>query len=769
MRGVKSIFSTASISAFTLLAALSLALSAVPEASAQTTLTSATYDAATGELVVTGTNMAIGDVIAVNKLTLTGEGTATYALTTPNVMASSATAFTITLNAADKAAVNQIINKNGTNSTGGTTYNLAAADDWDANVTAGDISDAINAVTASNVLISQTITFGANPGPRATGTMFVFYVNATGGASGNPIVFTSLTPGVCGILISNLADPRLPGICIIAANQAGNANYRVAPQATQDIVIEPSTQTITFGANPGPVNFSAGGTFSVTATAYSNFGGSTASLTFTSLTTGVCTVSARIVSMVTPGTCTIAANSPGNVNISPAPQVTQDIVIDAITQTITFGANPSPVEYVCCALPAFSVNATGGASGNPVTFTSLTPSVCGAAPYIGGYYFASVGICTIAANQAGNASYSAAPQVTEDIVIIKRNQIITFGANPGPVTLSPIGGPFSIIATVTSMFGQVGSIAFSTITASICTVVGNTVTTVTAGICVIAANIGGDRNYNAAPQATQSIIINGYPQSVVFGVAPVVVVGGVGGIFAGGSASGIPVTFASLTPAVCTIVGSTVTGVTAGTCTIAGNQAGSLYYEPAPQATLSFNIVSVVTLSSVVSRKPHNGIDRDIVIDHLLAIGGNLSTEPRAIGAGHRIVFQFSGPINLPGFPGAVDSGMFDIGSTSTAINPLANNEVIVTLTGVPDNKRVTVTLTNVNGIVIPFAASMGFLVGDVNGSRTINASDISAVKARSGQSTDALNFKFDANASGTVNSSDISAVKARSGLTLAP
>ena len=189
MRGAKSIFSTASICAFTLLAALGLALSAVPEARAQTSLTSATYDAATGELVVTGSNIAIGDVIAVNKLTLTGEGAATYALTTANVMASSATGFSITLNATDKAAVNQIVNKNGTSSTSGTTYNLAAADDWDANVTAGDTSDAINAVTASNVLISQAITFGANPGPVRyyCCALPAFSVTATGGASGNPV------------------------------------------------------------------------------------------------------------------------------------------------------------------------------------------------------------------------------------------------------------------------------------------------------------------------------------------------------------------------------------------------------------------------------------------------------------------------------------------------------------------------------------------------------------------------------------------------------
>ena len=50
-----------------------------------------------------------------------------------------------------------------------------------------------------------------------------------------------------------------------------------------------------------------------------------------------------------------------------------------------------------------------------------------------------------------------------------------------------------------------------------------------------------------------------------------------------------------------------------------------------------------------------------------------------------------------------------------------------------------------------------------------VNSSDISGVKARSGQATTASNFKFDVNASGAINSSDISAVKARSGLTLSP
>ena len=133
------------------------------------------------------------------------------------------------------------------------------------------------------------------------------------------------------------------------------------------------------------------------------------------------------------------------------------------------------------------------------------------------------------------------------------------------------------------------------------------------------------------------------------------------------------------------------------------------------------------------------------------------------IGAGHQIVFQFNGTINNAGNVTVKDASNADVGNATLSFN---NSEVVVTLTNVPDSKRVTITLMGVNGTANPTVA-MGFLVGDVTNSRSVNAADIAAVKARVNQAVTNANFKYDINASGTISSADVSAVKARAGMVL--
>ncbi|MFZ6775053.1 DUF4347 domain-containing protein, partial [Undibacterium sp. SXout7W] len=154
-----------------------------------TSITSATYDASTGTLVVTGLNMTTGDTIDVSKLSLTGQA-GSYTLTSANVTASSATSFTVTLNAADKLNINGILNLNGGSAVDTTTFNLAAAANWD--VTASATADLTgNTVTVSNVT-APTITSatfdGATNVLAVTGTDLVKTVGAT-----NDITVSKLT------------------------------------------------------------------------------------------------------------------------------------------------------------------------------------------------------------------------------------------------------------------------------------------------------------------------------------------------------------------------------------------------------------------------------------------------------------------------------------------------------------------------------------------------------------------------------------------------
>jgi alpha-tubulin suppressor-like RCC1 family protein len=174
--------------------------------------------------------------------------------------------------------------------------------------------------------------------------------------------------------------------------------------------------------------------------------------------------------------------------------------------------------------------------------------------------------------------------------------------------------------------------------------------------------------------------------------------------------------------------------------------------------------VVLPVLTAVVSRKTHgtNGT-HELILDRTQVVGGNVTVEPRTMGAGHEIVFKFDAPISYAGTLTVTDS----TSATIAASPPVANgNEVIVTLTGNLSAKRVAISLTDINGSVSASVA-MGFLVGDVSSDRLVSSGDISAVKSRSGQATTAANFKFDVNASGGVNAADIAAVKSRMNLQL--
>ncbi|MBL0121760.1 MAG: hypothetical protein IPP88_03190 [Betaproteobacteria bacterium] len=171
-------------------------------------------------------------------------------------------------------------------------------------------------------------------------------------------------------------------------------------------------------------------------------------------------------------------------------------------------------------------------------------------------------------------------------------------------------------------------------------------------------------------------------------------------------------------------------------------------------------------LQAVQSRKVHGTAGPfDLPVNPLTPITGAITVEPRFIGTGHTLVFQFDKPIGSIGAVSAVDASSASIG---TATADRSGNEVVVTLTDIANNRRVRVSLNGVNGSVNA-SASLGFLVGDVNNSQTTTSTDLTALKARGGQAAAATTFWYDLNASGSVTAADIATMKARVGQILAP
>jgi hypothetical protein len=84
------------------------------------------------------------------------------------------------------------------------------------------------------------------------------------------------------------------------------------------------------------------------------------------------------------------------------------------------------------------------------------------------------------------------------------------------------------------------------------------------------------------------------------------------------------------------------------------------------------------------------------------------------------------------------------------------------------DVQRLTVTLSGVTdtaGQILPDAAvSVNMLIGDINGNKAVNATDIAQAKGQSGVSVSAANFRSDVNGSGTITAADVAQAKANAG-----
>ena len=452
--------------------------------------------------------------------------------------------------------------------------------------------------TAQPALTAQTITFTA---PVITSYTFPVAAPITVSATSTSTLAVTLTLDASstgtGTFIGGVLTVTGAGTFVIDANQAGNATYAPATEVKLTITVGLAAQTISFTA-PAITTYTypVAAPITVAATATSTL---PVTLALDASSTGAGTFVGGVLTVTGAGTFVIDANQAGNGSYAPAPQVKLTITVNKATQTSSFTA-PTTTTYTYPVAAPITVMATS--TSTLTTALTLDASSTGAGTFVGGVLTVTgAGTFVIDANQAGNANYSAAPQVQLTITVNKGTQTISFTAPTTTTYAFPVAAPITVTATSTSTLSAALTLdASSTGTG---TFIGGVLTVTGTGTFVIDANQVGNANYSAAPQVQLTITVNkgtqtititgGLTQSIPYSATPITLSA------ASSGASGNPVTFTVFTGMGLTsgTNGATLTMQGVGPIVINAQQAANANYN----AGFTQFTINVTALGTVIT------------------------------------------------------------------------------------------------------------------------------------------------------------------------
>jgi hypothetical protein len=407
----------------------------------------------------------------------------------------------------------------------------------------------------------STISVPATLAAGAGCTYAVDFAPTQGGANTGSLVLTDNYFGVSattqsiglsgtGIsLVTKLAFAVAPGTPIALGENAGSV---VVHELTSSNAIDTAAADLITLTITGPGGYSQ----TYTATAVS----------------GVATFSLGSVALNTSGVYTYTASL-----ASVTSAIASETVDNITSQAISF----SPATPVSYGVAPITLSATGGASGNPVTFSRVSgPGILSGTDNTL-LTVTGAGTIVIAANQAGNTSYSAATQVMANILVFEATLSVL--VNPVSSVYGVAFPPFS--GTLSGVVAGDGITATYSTTATPTSPVGGSYSIV-ATLHDPNAKLG---NYSVT-NTPAALSITAEAPTLIFGSIPAQTYGNASFAVSATSASSGAVTYTVVSgPA--TIVGNIVTLTGAGTVMLSASQAASGNYAAAT-VTTSFTVAA---------------------------------------------------------------------------------------------------------------------------------------------------------------------------------
>jgi len=274
-------------------------------------------------------------------------------------------------------------------------------------------------------------------------------------------------------------------------------------------------------------------------------------------------------------------------------------VVGKLSQTITF----PPIADKTYGDPDFAPGASAS-SGLAVSYAAS-----GSCTMSGGNVsLLAAGSCTVTASQAGNATYDPAPDVSRSFTIAKASQTITFDQPASPQVYD---SSFAVSASASSGLGV------SIVASGVCTYNGMTgLVTMTSGTgtCTLTASQAGSAKYAAAADVVRSVAAAKAGQSITF-VAPGPTYGDPDSPLGATASSGLPVSYESATPGVCTVVGGNLHIAAAGSCSVTARQGGNNDYLAAADVSRTFAIAKAhASLALSGLSRTYNGSPQGVVV-----------------------------------------------------------------------------------------------------------------------------------------------------------
>jgi formylglycine-generating enzyme required for sulfatase activity len=463
---------------------------------------------------------------------------------------------------------------------------------------------------------AQSIAFPVPPALRYGDADCLLTASA---ASGLAVSYVSSNPAVATLVDGNKLKVVGAGSVKITASQPGDGNWKPALAVARTLTIGKKPQAITYPTltkhTMGDADIAPGASAS-----------SGLAVTYASSAPAVATVVAGKIHLVGKGTAVITASQAGNANWAAAPPLKQTLTVAAGSQTITFA--PLPNKGVGDV--DFSPGATAS-SGLAVTYTSSNSKV--ATIVAGKIHVLGDGTSTITAKQPGNASWTAAPEVTQTLQVGGKATPVVTWANPAAISYgvalsatqlnakANVGGTFVYSSpagtklpvgqqSLNVTFTPTDAAKYNSVQKSVSLTVNKVVATVTlAGLSqtysgqprtvtatTVPAGLPVDITYGGSPDAPTAV--GSYPvvatvndpnaggtksatllvgkgnQTISFASLPAIHVGDEDVSLTASAASGLAVSFVSSTPKVATLVDGKIHAVAVGSAFITATQGG---------------------------------------------------------------------------------------------------------------------------------------------------------------------------------------------------